>query len=201
MRKCLVLLLAVVLAGGLFACGDGDEPQTAMIASEPTTSSTTAVMVSSTHQPTQITFMPEDIRLQERYALDRLDTSKRYVYSTCFGEAHDLFPMHAYDEMHEARMRYYGEPETEMALVTLIKKYGIPKEKFEEAIRKEAEYRISVGRDLSSEYGELPNADIVYTFDNEIINAYYRRKNPVVPDWSKVKTYESYSAFLAANPE
>ncbi len=49
-------------------------------------------------------------------------------------------------------------------------------------------------------WNEFPNPSILYTFDNEIINAYYRRENPVVPDWSKVTVYESYAEYKEANP-
>ena len=73
----------------------------------------------------------------------------------------------------------------EMFLVTLIKQYDVPKEKFEEAIQKTAERLLAEGRDLTQEEYELPNADIIYTFDNEIIDAFYRRENPVTPDWLK----------------
>ena len=47
---------------------------------------------------------------------------------------------------------------------------------------------------------ELFNPDIIYTFDNEIINAYYRRENPVVPEAGTYKTYESYEEYRQANP-
>jgi hypothetical protein len=46
---------------------------------------------------------------------------------------------------------------------------------------------VRIGFDMVTpiESNELPNLDIIYTFDNEVINAYYRRENPVVPDWMK----------------
>ncbi|MDR2687449.1 MAG: hypothetical protein LBB75_06830, partial [Oscillospiraceae bacterium] len=84
---------------------------------------------------------------------------------------------------------------------TLIKRYDVPKGKFEEAIQKAAKRYVVEGHNLTQEAWELPNPDILYTFDNEIINAYYRRENLVEPDWATLKTYESYSAFLAANPQ
>ena len=76
-----------------------------------------------------------------------------------------------------------------MPVVTYIKKFNIPKdvfvaelEKYTEIVR---EIALSMGEDLDYEIHEPYNADIIYTFDNEIINAYYRRENPVVPDWMR----------------
>jgi len=82
--------------------------------------------------------------------------------------------------------------------VTVIKQYHIPKEQFETAVQIEAERRIQWGYDLSEEENELPNADIIYSFDNEIINAYYRRENPVVPEPGTYATYGSYEEYLKA---
>ena len=94
---------------------------------------------------------------------------------------------------------------SEMRVVTFIKKFKIPKDAFvtdlEKQIEIEREIALSMGEDLDVEFREPYNPDIIYTFDNEVINAYYRRENPVVPDWTKVKTYETYAAYLKENPE
>lgn len=66
--------------------------------------------------------------------------------------------------------------DTEMLLVAFIKHFRIPKEKFLEAAEKERKFYIEGERDLTSEDNEIPNADVLYTFDNEIINEYYRRQ-------------------------
>ena len=87
-----------------------------------------------------------------------------------------------------------------MDMVLFIEYYQILKEDFINAIEKAKEYRIKSWREsneINAKYGypprdfgkldheeaEWPNPDIIYTFDNEMINAYYRRENPVVPDW------------------
>ena len=68
------------------------------------------------------------------------------------------------------------EPE-EMALVSAIKYFNIPRDVMEAALE---EYKINHWsefnneEDIHTEYGELPNLDIVYTLDNDIINEYYR---------------------------
>ena len=64
----------------------------------------------------------------------------------------------------------YGETQEEMTLVMMIKRYGIPKEDFDKAV---AKYASIVGT-VQHEFDEVPNSDILYTFDNEIINYYYR---------------------------
>ena len=95
----------------------------------------------------------------------------------------------------------------EMDTVAFIKLCGITKEEFAAGLERYRQHTLELVAsgfwpeiNFNSEGWELPNADIIYTFDNEIINAYYRRENPVVPDWSKTTVYESYAEYLAANP-
>ena len=95
---------------------------------------------------------------------------------------------------------------SEMTLFTFIKYFDIQKDKFEKAVVQDWQQKKEWGFDMAQEGNELPNPDILYTFDNEIINAYYRRENPVAPDWLTDDTvhkpvYESYSAYLEANPQ
>lgn len=70
------------------------------------------------------------------------------------------------------------EPQ-EMYTVAFIKYFKISKEDFERAeerrrLRFEELHEVN-GDDISTETYEIYNADIIYTFDNEIINNYYRR--------------------------
>lgn len=67
-----------------------------------------------------------------------------------------------------------GETQEEMMLVTMIKRYNIPKETFQKAINAYLEMAVRLGHDLTHENYEVPNLDIIYTFDNEIINRFYR---------------------------
>lgn len=67
----------------------------------------------------------------------------------------------------------------EMSLVSFIKYFDIPKEVFEAKIREVEKYRMEEAGDAfryHTEQYELPNADILYTFDNDIINEYYSYK-------------------------
>lgn len=74
--------------------------------------------------------------------------------------------------------RNNAEPK-EMYTVSFVKYFEISREDFErccEQKRKRLEYlRDELGHDINVEGAEIPNADIVYTFDNEIINNYYLR--------------------------
>jgi len=66
------------------------------------------------------------------------------------------------------------EPQ-EMALVTFIRHYKVKREDFDKAVEERRALNVRLGNDMTNEWYELPNADIIYTFDNDIINEYYRR--------------------------
>jgi hypothetical protein len=100
--------------------------------------------------------------------------TKRRVYYSVTAEIIELIPAGTTDELFEKNKDIYTEP-TEMRLVTVIKYCNIPKADFVAAMEREKAHRLAVGDDLTLEDNELPNADIIYTFDNEIINYYYRR--------------------------
>ena len=78
------------------------------------------------------------------------------------------------DELFEKNKDIYNEPQ-EMALVTLVKHCNISKQDFNKAVDEYIKMCASAGFDMAEEQFEIPNADIIYTFDNEIINAYYRK--------------------------
>jgi hypothetical protein len=71
---------------------------------------------------------------------------------------------------------FEGKEPTEMALVSYIKYFNIPKEVFEDENRKLAKAWTDLGIANQDERYEIPNPDIIYTFDNDIINEYYRRE-------------------------
>ena len=68
----------------------------------------------------------------------------------------------------------------EMLLVSFIKHFNITREQFDQTIEKKKQLDKQIATltgnivDYSHESTELPNGDIIYTFDNEIINKYYR---------------------------
>lgn len=76
----------------------------------------------------------------------------------------------------------YGRDQQEMLLVAMIKHFNIPREDFEQAIAYYIATAETIGCDLSHELYEPPNVDIIYTFDNEIINDYYRIQTVTEPN-------------------
>ncbi len=79
----------------------------------------------------------------------------------------------------------------EMAMVAFVKAFNISREQFDKANAKHIQTDLESGRDIienPSEYEpgydrakevfEVYNADIIYTFDNEIINSYYLYVDP-----------------------
>lgn len=75
-----------------------------------------------------------------------------------------------YDSYWEA----HPNGEDEMFYKALVVRFEIPKEAFQDAIKYIREYAMLGSVDETKEIDELPNADIIYTFDDEIINHYYR---------------------------
>jgi len=128
---------------------------------------------------------------------------KRKVFFMLTNRVMRLVPEENFNEFAAflEEQRTFGVEPTEMASVTFIKYFEIEKVDFERVIGERKEFLLSLDIDITEEENELPNPNIIYTFDNEIINAYYRRDNPIEPDWTKTKIYESYSAFLKANPQ
>ena len=99
-----------------------------------------------------------------------------------------------------------GEEPKEMYLKAMIEYYGIEREEYELAVEEFKAACLKYGLDLSHEYCELPNLDIIYTFDDEIINEYYRyddseiaEQNEPQEDDSKqsVPTYQEGSIELS----
>lgn len=91
----------------------------------------------------------------------------------------EKFSYDCYGDKKVVSLGFDFEPE-EMPLVTFIKYFNIPREVMERELE---EYRNGLykewiaqwGEDYpQTEYGELPNLDIIYTLDNDIINEYYR---------------------------
>ena len=68
---------------------------------------------------------------------------------------------------------------TQMAYLVFIQVMDLPREEFEKAVDRQRQLWISQGdieegQEVVHECYELPNADVLYTFDNDLINYYYR---------------------------
>ena len=204
MKRIWIFLVVLLLTFG--ACNIMQEPEL-------------EVSVTTTEENTSIewpTFAPKDIRLDPSVCLPLDDWGTVGKYRTAYygiswwinscadktklAEISDQLNQRHYDTEDG-----YGFFETdEMDLVAVIKYCEIPKEDFLIALEDGMRWALTL-RDyddiaFDKEDAEFPNLGIIYTFDNEIINAYYRRENPVVPEPGTYTTYESYEEYLRANP-
>jgi len=65
---------------------------------------------------------------------------------------------------------------SEMLLMRFVQYFNISKEDFVAAIDAMRDSFITAGFDVYDELFEIPNADIIFTFDNDIISHFYRRR-------------------------
>jgi len=61
-------------------------------------------------------------------------------------------------------------------LMHFVQFFDISREDFDAAVEESMQFRIERGLDLTDEFWELPNADIIFTFDNDLIRYFYRRE-------------------------
>jgi hypothetical protein len=117
-----------------------------------------------------IKLLPQD----ELEGFREYEMSYRYIYYVVDGFYTDLVPL---DEFHELMKSYEGSDHEnhEMLLAVTLKHFNVTREKFDEATEKYIAAKQSLGFDITDERYEIPNGDIIYTFDNDIINEYYRR--------------------------
>ncbi|MCL2707467.1 MAG: hypothetical protein FWE97_04845 [Dehalococcoidia bacterium] len=190
MKKVYLALLILLLA--LSACNATPKPkdEASNFTSQP---STTSIIALTFYPPELIKVAPEsDFDLAYHSYIPKY----RAIYNVIHGEVSDLFDHARSNEFEDLLTSkhmvngIYVESD-EMDTVTAVKFFNISREDFEEAIRREWDWKVQyalergIEIELDDEGCELPNPDIIYTFDNEIINAHYRRENPVVPDWLK----------------
>lgn len=134
-------------------------------------SSTTGAL--SEYKAGSVKLEPQD---QDDYTFQR---KYRIAYYQIWGEFTELLSEEEYQDYMEwvdqkAKKEGYGEFQNEMLLVSFVKRYEIPREAFNRAVEKYIANSKAATCDLSSEVYEVPNGDIIYTFDNEVINRYYR---------------------------
>jgi len=99
----------------------------------------------------------------------------RYVFYNVPGEISDLVgdwdAVNEWSSTAQSRDRYPDE----MRLMLFVQHFNISQEDFVAAIEDFRTSLIAAGVDLYDELNELPNADIIFTFDNYIIRYFYRR--------------------------
>src|SRR5690554_3470176 len=142
----------------------------------PTTSTNPAVTIHPVYGELPV-YQPESIILEDRnndeYNFERKYSKAYYKMEAEFWGLLDEEELEDFYECAEdsSEETNYGEHRDEMLLVSFVKRYNITREEFDSVVEK----LIEEGGDseVHEEY-EVPNADIIYTFDNEIINEYYR---------------------------
>lgn len=112
----------------------------------------------------------------------------RYNYYRVTSDYIDIVGTKAYNEWLKSNPIYNTRELNEMLMVSYIKHFGITREQFDKASQKRLElfeefnmvpnfppYEYEEDYDYEKELYEVYNADIIYTFDNDIINEYYAR--------------------------
>ena len=147
--------------------------RTSAVAESPTATETLPVPVSlPEYRPGSVKLEPQD---QDDYSFERKYRLAYYgiwgYFTECLTEEETADYMQWVDEYNKSTN--YGETQEEMLLVTYIKRYNISRAEFDAAVEKmQAEMPPEDG--VIYEESEVPNGDIIYTFDNEVINRYYR---------------------------
>ncbi len=125
------------------------------------------------YQPGSIELEPQD---QDDYKFERKYRSAYYQIRGEFSEL--LSEKERQDYMtwveNQSKQNGYGELQDEMLLVSFIKRYNISREEFDQSVEKMKAEQGPDENGIVYEESEVPNGDIIYTFDNEIINRYYR---------------------------
>jgi len=83
-------------------------------------------------------------------------------------DEHEYFWEHVWSEYSETGNEYMG-------LMLFVRHFDISREDFDAVLNDYKARRLAAGRDLTDEEWEPPNADIIFTFDNDIIRWFYRR--------------------------
>ncbi len=134
---------------------------------------------SSPSEATLPEYVPGSIKLQDQDMDDYpFERKYRITYYRLWGEFEDLLSEEEKKDMETWFEEFcastdYGETAEEMLLVSFLKRYQITREEFDAALERYIAYN-EVYVDFNDEEWEIPNGDILYTFDNEIINHYYR---------------------------
>lgn len=122
-------------------------------------------------------YQPGSIQLEDQ-AQDDYDFQRKYrlAYYRIWGEYMDLLTDEERADMgtwteQDGEQTNHGELRNEMMLVSFIKRYNITREEFDNAT---AQLEDHLKGSSHMEECEIPNGDIIYTLDNEIINHYYR---------------------------
>ncbi len=165
MKRTILILLALACVCALIAGCQSDHPSNTGPSDPP------AVKLPE--------YVPGSIRLEDQ-ALDDYPFERKYriSYYCLWSEFEDLLSEEEKKDVGPWFTRLCaennnGETQNEMILVSFIKRYHVTREEFDVAVERFVANNADQN-DFNDEEWEIPNGDIIYTFDNEIINRYYR---------------------------
>ena len=161
-----------------------------------TTTETASIISPSTTKLLPI-YTPGSIKLRDpewfrsEYDID-YEMKYRKCYYTIGGSIEDYIvyagvaTMDEVNEFIDNRFAYNknASSENQMPLKQIVEHFNLPREIFDRYVEGNTNFQESLAQahpsdpsyDMSSEEWEVPNADIIYTFDDKIINEYYRRE-------------------------
>jgi len=209
-KKATILGLAIALVFGIAGCAIGtDEEFTETQAAAPTSSET-----SMTSLDDITIYFPESYVVYTGVD-DTGDWEFTRHYRHCFYELSYSYPhdidsvsLEAYNEWYRSRP-YEGIERTEPLVFSFIMHFDVSFEDFERVTIKSYMFLLECESNMLSEGNEPPNPYLLYTFNLERINDYYSldpARNASARQWLEEwlhtnEPYESYSAFMSANPQ
>jgi len=185
MKKTIILLSLLALLVSLASCRPNSPDDSS--ASQTSTTVTTETELSSTETTISTMNVPMDLPKYVDGTIEILPEGQllldfphemhyRWVYYDLPNIYCDMVP---HDEAFREFMRPYEETNDQepqvMLLAMMIQYFNIPREEFDKAEQQYIDVCISMDMDMTTELWEVPNGDIIYTFDHAIINEYYRR--------------------------
>ena len=179
MKKPFVLwALLFCIVALMIACNVNDP-----VVRQETTTSTSGTEPTSASETTQLSlpkYQPGSILLEDRENDDYHFIRKyRITYYRIWGEFTSLLTEEQLCDYHVWKKDFwqetnYGETQNKMFLAEFVERYNIPRDMFEQAVDQFIIHSNLDQFDVIPEEYEPPNADIIYTFDDEVINEYYR---------------------------
>ncbi len=189
MKNIVLLFLALLILISLSACDKNppDESQSASTSLLEASSQETTSEEASSGESSEVTqsdtsiptdpdtglpiYVPGSIKL---YEYDKEIWPNGKPYRDCWYMDPANFRLGQTKEERQYFINHAERDPERMLCVQYIEYFNVPKEVFVAGVERLREYYIDLGADMSFEEAELPNADILYTFDDEIINHYYR---------------------------
>ncbi len=197
MKKYAIMMVAVLCMSLALSACVGQKPEETELSqtSQPTAGTTGSTTISTTEQtkatvPPVETTAPQETKPMPVYerpiALEpqnnddyNFERKYRICYYRIWGEFTALLnEEQRADEADWLEAEFartnYGRDQNTMLLADWVRRYNIPREAFDRAVEEFMQHNKIDTYSVIPEEIEPPNADIIYTFDDEIINEYYR---------------------------